>query len=145
MSDIGLRLKEWRANLNATQVAFAMQIGVDAGQYRKYEQGRTVPGGEVLTAIAKTGVNLNWLLTGEGPMRLHALPPTPNPDKPLADRELLRQAVHGVERGLAGISLTVPPDARANLICAAYDLLLKREAADQSDQVEQFIKQIKAA
>lgn len=55
-----------------TQAQFAERIGVHIAVLQKYEMGRNVPGGEALAAIAKTGVNLNWLLTGEGEMRREA-------------------------------------------------------------------------
>jgi hypothetical protein len=36
---------------------------------RKYENRNSVPSSESLLAIASTGVDLHWLLTGEGDMR----------------------------------------------------------------------------
>jgi len=63
------RLKAWRRALGLTQAAFSERIGVHIGVLKKYEQGLNIPGGEALAAIAKTGVNMNWLLTGEGEMR----------------------------------------------------------------------------
>lgn len=33
---------------------------------RKYEGGHAVPGGLVLSTLAKDGLDINWLLTGEG-------------------------------------------------------------------------------
>jgi transcriptional regulator with XRE-family HTH domain len=66
---IGSRLKAWRHALGLTQSAFAERIGVHIGVLKKYEQGLNVPGGEALAAIAKTSVNMTWLLTGEGEMR----------------------------------------------------------------------------
>ena len=46
----------------------AERIGVHIGVLKKYEQGYNVPGGEALAAIARTGANMTWLLTGEGEM-----------------------------------------------------------------------------
>jgi hypothetical protein len=37
-----------------------------------YELGHREPGATALTAIATTGVNINWLLSGQGPMRNEA-------------------------------------------------------------------------
>lgn len=70
VSSIGSRLAEWRAALGKTQAAFGEQVGIHLGQLKKYEQDRTIPGGDVLSVIAATGVNLNWLLTGIGPMAI---------------------------------------------------------------------------
>jgi len=65
---IGSRIKAWRHSLGLTQAQFAERIGVHIGVLKKYEQGLNIPGGDALSAIAKTGVNMNWLLTGEGEM-----------------------------------------------------------------------------
>jgi transcriptional regulator with XRE-family HTH domain len=68
-NSIGHRIRAWRHALGLTQAAFSERIGVHIGVLKKYEQGLNIPGGEALAAIAKTGVNMNWLLTGEGEMR----------------------------------------------------------------------------
>ncbi len=65
---IGSRIKAWRKHLGLTQVGFAELSGVHIGVLKKYERGVNVPGGEVLGAFSQTGVNINWLLTGEGEM-----------------------------------------------------------------------------
>lgn len=66
MQSVGDRLKIWRSYLGTTQPAFAELIGIHVGMLKKYETGKTIPGGEKLIAIATTGLNLHWLLTGEG-------------------------------------------------------------------------------
>lgn len=73
---IGSRLRQWRIALGLTQAQLAERLGVHIGVLKKYEQGLNVPGGEALAAIARTGVDMRWLLTGEGEM----LPKTA-PDK----------------------------------------------------------------
>lgn len=65
---IGPRIKQWRKHLGLTQAKFAELSRVHIGVLKKYERGVNVPGGEVLGAFSSTGVNINWLLTGEGNM-----------------------------------------------------------------------------
>lgn len=67
-STIAERLRAWRKHLGLTQEEFSARTGLHIGVLRKYENNVNVPGGEALVAIGKTGVNLNWLLLGEGPM-----------------------------------------------------------------------------
>jgi len=63
------RLKALRKTLRLTQEAMAKALGITFQTYNRYEKGHRIPDGEVLEKIAQTfGVNLNWLLTGEGPM-----------------------------------------------------------------------------
>lgn len=71
-TEIGARIKAWRKAIGLTQAEFARRLGVHIGVLKKYEQGLNIPGGEALAAIAKTGVNMNWLLTGEGDMLVKA-------------------------------------------------------------------------
>jgi transcriptional regulator with XRE-family HTH domain len=79
MPDLGKRLKTWRAELGLSQDAFAQVTGIPLQTIKGYELSHRLPGAEALTAIARTGVNLNWLLSGDGSMQ--------NPDVPSETRE----------------------------------------------------------
>jgi transcriptional regulator with XRE-family HTH domain len=62
------RLKQWRQFLGLTQQQFCERTGIPLRTLRGYEGGTRHPGEDALAAIARTGVNMNWLLTGEGEM-----------------------------------------------------------------------------
>ena len=62
------RLKEARNRLGLKQGEMAAQSGVSARAYQGYEAGRSVPGGEAIEGFIRTGINSNWLLSGEGEM-----------------------------------------------------------------------------
>lgn len=68
LDTIGNRIKAWRTHLGKTQVAFSELTGISLGVLKKYEANYNIPGGEALTVLSNTGVNVNWLLTGEGEM-----------------------------------------------------------------------------
>lgn len=68
MKEIAMRLRQWRKSIKMTQIEFAESVGINIGIIRKYEGGRSIPGGQSLIALSKTGVNLHWLLTGVGEM-----------------------------------------------------------------------------
>lgn len=63
------RLKIARNSLGATQNEIAINVSVSVQMWRAYESGKSVPGGNVLEALARLGFNVNWLLTGEGEMK----------------------------------------------------------------------------
>lgn len=65
---IGSRLKAWRKHLGLTQEDYSQATGMHIGVLRKYENDVNIPGGDALVSIGKTGVNLHWLLMGEGEM-----------------------------------------------------------------------------
>lgn len=72
-NDIAYRLRVWRKDvLKMSQVRFAEVTGVHLSAIRKYDGHHSLPSGESLLAIAGTGVDLHWLLTGEGDMRAPA-------------------------------------------------------------------------
>lgn len=101
-NEIGDRLRYWRKHvLGMTQEHFAQATGIHLSAIRKYESRSSLPSGESLLAIASTGVNLHWLLTGEGDTRAPAggsVPPAPvSPAAELAQR---LTAIEGLLSGL---------------------------------------------
>lgn len=62
------RLFRLRQSLGYNQDEFAQLLGIAIRSYIRYEKGeRTVPA-DILATIGELGVNLNWLLTGQGAM-----------------------------------------------------------------------------
>jgi transcriptional regulator with XRE-family HTH domain len=64
------RLKQIRNSLGYTQKDAAKSVSVSVQMWQAYEAGRSVPGGNVLEALARLGFNVNWLLTGLGHMHM---------------------------------------------------------------------------
>lgn len=64
------RLKQIREHLKKTQKEIAGDVSVSVQMWQTYEAGKSVPGGNVLEALARMGFNVNWILTGDGPIRL---------------------------------------------------------------------------
>ena len=66
------RLAEARNELGLKQREIASLSGISLRAYARYESGegeRDIPS-SVLDIYAQKGINTNWLLTGEGPMRI---------------------------------------------------------------------------
>lgn len=70
---ISNRIKQSRKRLNLSQKDFADKIGVDQGRVSQWETERSQPSSSALSEIVRLGVNVNWLLTGEGEMLREAL------------------------------------------------------------------------
>ena len=68
--EIGARMKAARAEIGHTQASFAAASGGSRPGIQDNETGKTMPGGKVLYGFVRAGINVNWLLTGEGPMTL---------------------------------------------------------------------------
>lgn len=67
-SSVGERLKSWRRSRHETQDSLAKILEVDVGVLRKYENGVNAPGSQFLGRACAQGLNINWLLSGYGPM-----------------------------------------------------------------------------
>jgi|GEM_PF-2654547 len=78
---IGKRLKQWRRSLGKNQIEFAEISGLGIAIIRKCEADASMPGGNTLISLASTGLNVHWLLTGEG-------------DMVFAEREKIRPYIH---------------------------------------------------
>lgn len=63
-SDFANRLKELRIKYNLTQAQAAEKCGVSTRMWVKYEQGLSMPGGEILLKLAYHGFHMEYLFTG---------------------------------------------------------------------------------
>jgi transcriptional regulator with XRE-family HTH domain len=64
------RLKKARDLLGMSQSALAKAAGASLPAWQGYEAGKNIPGGKALQGLARLGININWLLTGEGEARI---------------------------------------------------------------------------
>jgi transcriptional regulator with XRE-family HTH domain len=64
------RLRAVRENLQLTQAQMAAKISVSKRAWQTYEEGNSTPGGKVLLSLAELGFNVNWILAGDGPMKI---------------------------------------------------------------------------
>lgn len=102
--DVANRIKAWRQALGLTQEQFAALASMPKRTLVGYENDEREPGAAALALLARTGVNVNWLLTGEGEMRPALALAEPAPaaylaaDHPQAERwRKLIELVDGIE------------------------------------------------
>lgn len=114
-------MKAARRILALSQAEFCEQNGYLVRTYQKNEAGYNEAGITLGAAFVRAGINANWLLTGEGPMRIEDLAGAETPGA--LDRERMRLAMEAIEEGLSEVRLTMAPPKKAELLLAAYDLL----------------------
>lgn len=111
----------------ASQRAFAEQIGVPLKTYQTYEQGKREPDLRTLDGLYEEGWNLNWLLMGEGPERVEALQGKGSegdaPQSHDLDQERLILALQLVEDALASKNAYLATPKRAEATMLVYELL----------------------
>lgn len=72
-----LRLKEVRESTRLSQKAFGASIGLSQGTYQKYESGMASFPDDLKAQLAEQyGINLHWLITGDGPMHVGDVAPS---------------------------------------------------------------------
>ncbi|ACL73559.1 putative phage repressor [Thioalkalivibrio sulfidiphilus HL-EbGr7] len=84
---IGERIAHIRGS--RSQAALAQQLGVHKNSIGNYERGERTPDADFLRKLMDAGYNANWVITGEGPMRLGE----PEPAAPQAAPEHMIQEV----------------------------------------------------
>ncbi|MBN1225210.1 MAG: helix-turn-helix domain-containing protein [Candidatus Aminicenantes bacterium] len=62
------RIKKLRKYLGLSQKNFGEKIGVGTSHVSQWERDLSMPSSKALTGMANLGVNINWLLTGDGEM-----------------------------------------------------------------------------
>jgi len=66
----GRRLREIRKELGLSPESAAAKANVSAQQWRKYERGEAEPKVSKMTFLFQERFSLEWLMTGQGQMRL---------------------------------------------------------------------------
>lgn len=136
--EIARRLKDTRLALGKSQEAMAVAVGGKLRSWQDYEKGRSIPGGAVLAQLGRLGVNMNWVLTGEGAMFAHlpgAEPPTPIPAAP-PDLDMLRDIVRQLAELMEEEGLRPRPDRFADLVVAVYEQQLAESRAAPAAQAQ---------
>lgn len=133
------RLRAVRNHLGLAVTAISEQAGLkDRNTWHRYEKGETRPNSDTLAYLHGKGIDINWLLSGEGTML--RLPPQALPEGSGAgaaysqDDRLYEIAIKTTLRWYDEAELTLAPDGLAGMISRAVRLLRGRvDAQDKSD------------
>jgi len=66
--DVTTRIRAVREAFGYTQKKLCAAIDMPLPSLRDYELGKRIPGGDALEKFSRAGVNLHWLVTGQGEM-----------------------------------------------------------------------------
>lgn len=135
-TSIGDRISELRGNLS--REAFAAKIAVSKNTLVNYENNTTSPTAAVLNKILvlKQKTSPTWLLTGIGPQTKKDIEAPGE-----LSFSLLAQILEAIEEHLEESGLTLPPEKKARLACALYELVVdKPEPRVERSVVRNLIK-----
>jgi transcriptional regulator with XRE-family HTH domain len=128
MTSVSIRLRAIRRHFGfATRVQMAERLGLPASTYNGYETEQGPPKVEWLAELAAMGVNINWLLLGQGEM-IHARSPA-LPEPCGVDEVLLAAMIQTVERRETGTAKPLSAQEKGKLIARLYAVTLKHVAA----------------
>lgn len=135
---VGSRLKLFREFLKLTQVQLAAAIGGTAIAIQGNESGRSMPNSKSLIGLYKLGMDINWLLTGEGQMVLAKQPSN------ISGVELgkFADAMEIIDLYLVKTGKTLSPDKKRKAVEALYKLSEGKATIDAS--VTEMIMQLAA-
>jgi len=114
--EVGDRLKVFRESLNMGQAQFAAALGGTVGGYQKNEQGISAPNSKVLSKLHGLGLNLNWLLSGEGAM----LRSDPGPHCAGDEIQAYGDCVEILELALSKLGRTLPAEKKRLALDSMY-------------------------
>lgn len=121
--EIGERLRAFRTHLDVSQGQLGEMVGGTKRGVQENEGGRSAPQAKMLARLAELGLNVNWLLTGHGPMLLADLE-AGAPSSPL-DSELLAVVLERLEGKIAAEGVRVSAKKKAELAVLLYDYIIE--------------------
>lgn len=153
--DLPERIKTVRESLGLSQKDMAKAINASLPSIQNYEAGKSVPGGDVIKSLVKLGFNANWLLTGEGTMRLEegsieregSRPrvdaiggePVPVPEHERLDRGLLEITIARLQQVFSDFDITDPHD-QAGVITDVYSHVVEKNLQRDVETVDGLAK-----
>lgn len=138
------RFKQIREYFHLSQPQAAEKFDILLATWKKYEKGPSEPGSGALKGLAKGGVNINWLVTGNGPMLLSELTQAkqdkaPVPNSPI-DYVLLRDLIEMLERALDTRNLMLEPPRKAATIQIMYEYCKLDKETTVPEMVDRILK-----
>ena len=103
-SAVGSRLRQIRMDAGRTQAEFASDLGLAYQTYRSYESGNSEVSASALLALHRKGVNVVWVLTGEGAKLV------------LDVVELVERSSIALDAALDALDVDFEPDRRAKAL-----------------------------
>jgi transcriptional regulator with XRE-family HTH domain len=143
--DIGGRLKALRDALGLTQAQFAARIGLPKATLVGYEVGQRKPGADALAAISRSGVNMTWLLTGEGDMFARSSPRESAEDARPSGTQLLPRSHPRAKRWDHLIRLVEQLEDEERRDAVLSELFARAQDAAQIDELQRAVRELRAA
>lgn len=142
MKKMGQRIKHVRESHGIDQDAFGVAIGAARNTIYRWEKGLAYPPADVLFIVhEKYGINIHWLVTGEGSMKGEEIP-RDRQDAPALDTEVLQRVIVSIEQGIAKKDVVVEAERKAKIITFIYELAVKTGQTADEEMVAKVLSLI---
>lgn len=137
--EIGERLKAFRTQLGVSQDRLGEMVGGTKRGIQENEGGRSAPQAKVMARLVELGLNVNWLLTGVGPMLLKDLEAGAQAPASALDVELLEVVLDRLEAKIAATGKRVNAKKKAELAALLYDYIVET-GKSEGPSVERILR-----
>jgi transcriptional regulator with XRE-family HTH domain len=147
ISGVGGRIAEERQRLGKTQDEIADLCGVTRRTIGNIEREENAAGGTLLACLAKTGFDIQYVLTGVRSLNLYRVaeeePPKyrPEPTKKQVDPEVLQGVIAGVKEYLNETGRELSPAKEAELVMLLLDFM-NAENVQNKSQVREAVAKV---
>lgn len=136
---IGDRLRMFRESRKQTQSQFANEMDMSTTGLQSNEANRSLPNSKLLIELYQRGLNINWLISGDGAMlqtEVATLQPKSN------DLSLFAEAMEVIDLYLEKSGKTMSPANKRKAVEALYKLSIEKNRIDPA--VIEIITQLAA-
>lgn len=123
--EMGERLRAFRTSLGMTQEELGRAIGGTKRGVQDNELGKSSPQTRFLAKLADLGLNLNWLVNGQGPMLLKDLEAGAQSAPSALDPELLQVVLEKLDQKIASVGARVSGKKKAEFVVLLYDYIVE--------------------
>ena len=138
------RLEQVRVHLGYSPTEMANMLGVSLRTLQNYVDQRTSPTAETLQKIFSEGVDVNWLISGEGQMlRSNAPLQSENAHNSIehpVNEEVLIEAMKLTEDALEKTGRQITVVAKAKIVAAVYDELLIEQQPISRNRMDRYLR-----
>lgn len=151
------RLRTARECSGLTQAELAARAGFAVNTLKQYESGRIKPGAEALAGYARAGINVMYLLLGEGsPLNsagtAYAIPP-PEPGMLVAEHhgarwevplphaaQIMRAVIIGIDNCLAELGQSLSDARKAELAGVLFEQFVDEGTMPRPATILRFVR-----
>ena len=140
------RLKMARESLGFSIGDMAKKLGMSFPGYRDNENGKRVPKSTIIEGFVQLGFDANWILTGEGSMRLGEKASSNQAVsdevevKTTVDEETLAGCLEILEEVCQEFKIYYKPAKKAKLVALLYELQLLEDAEHKRPDKAKVLK-----